>query len=127
MGSPLFVDAAAIIVIGKNFLETHRKLWDIMTHLQGIFTWAKDHNCEFSIRKFQLLDISKRTVLHALNPRKQIPLPLWALVLGDVHILSKETARFLGVIVNKKMSWKGQCAVALTKGQDWIIQFSRLA
>jgi hypothetical protein len=36
-------------------------------------------------------------------------------------------AKFLGVIVDNKLNWKGQCAAPATKGQDWLIQFSRLA
>jgi hypothetical protein len=31
------------------------------------------------------------------------------------------------VIVDNKLNWKGQCTASLAKGQDWIIQFSRLA
>ena len=93
----------------------------------GIFEWAKDHNCEFGIEKFQLLDITRRLVPHPLNPRKRIPIPRRALILGNQRIPSKETARFLGVIIDNKMNWKGQCAAALAKGQDWLIQFGRLA
>ena len=33
----LFIDDTAIIVIGKDFLETHEKLRDIMTCSEGIF------------------------------------------------------------------------------------------
>jgi hypothetical protein len=94
---------------------------------EGVFKWARDHNCEFRVKKFQLLDISKKIIPHALNPRKCIPLPRRILTLNNVHIPSKETAKFLGVIVNNKMNWKGQSAMALMKGQDWIIQFSRIA
>ena len=42
-------------------------------------------------------------------------------------IPSKETAKFLGVIVDNDLNWKGQCAATLTRGQDWLIQFSRVA
>jgi hypothetical protein len=31
------------------------------------------------------------------------------------------------VVVDNKLNWKGQCAASLAKGQDWLIQFSRLA
>ena len=29
--------------------------------------------------------------------------------------------------MDNKLNWKGQCAAALAKGQDWLIQFNRLA
>jgi hypothetical protein len=98
----LFVDNAVVIVIGKDFLETH-------------------------IEKFQLLNITKRLTPHPLNPRKWIPMPRHALILENQHIPSKETARFLGVMVDNKLNWKVQCTAAITKEQDWLIQFGRLS
>ena len=98
-----------------------------MNRTGGVLEWAKNHNCEFGVEKFQLLDISRKLVPHQLNPKKKVPMLRRALILGEQRILSKETARFLGVIVDNKLNWKGQCAAALAKGQDWIIQFSRLA
>jgi ribonuclease HI len=121
------VDDAVVIVIGKDFLETHEKLRNIMNRTGGIFEWAKNHNCEFGIEKFQLLDITKRLTPHPLNPRKRIPMPRRALILGNQRIPSKETARFLGVMVDNKLNWKAQCAAAIAKGQDWLIQFGRLS
>jgi hypothetical protein len=97
-----------------------------MNRAGGIFEWARDHNCEFGIEKFQLLDITRRLTLNPLNPKKKIPMPRRTLVLGDKRIPSKDTARFLGVIVDNTMRSKGQCAAALAKGQDWLIQFGRL-
>ncbi|TFK17095.1 hypothetical protein FA15DRAFT_605742, partial [Coprinopsis marcescibilis] len=51
----LFVDDAGVAVLAKTFQETHRKLRDIMTP-GGVLEWASNHNCEFGIAKFQLLD-----------------------------------------------------------------------
>ena len=122
----LFVDDTTIIVTGKDFTETHEKLCNIMNRMKGVFEWAKRHNCEFGIEKFQLLDITRKTVPHPLNPKKRIPTPHHALMLGNQHIPSAETAKFLGVIVDNKLNWKGQCAAALAKGQTWLIQFARI-
>jgi hypothetical protein len=79
----LFMDDAAVIVIGKNFMETHEKLRNIMNRTKGIFVWAKIHNCEFGIEKFQLVDSTKKLIPHPLNPRKKIPTPRSALIIGD--------------------------------------------
>jgi Reverse transcriptase (RNA-dependent DNA polymerase) len=121
----LFIDDAVIIVIRKDFAETHANTCDIMNHVGGIFEWARDHNCEFGIEEFQLLNITGLALNH-LNHKKRIPMLRQTLVLGDKHIPSKDTTRFLGVIVNNKMHWKEQCATVLVKGQDWLIQFGRL-
>jgi len=123
----LYVDDTAIIVTGTNFKETHRKLRDIMNCPNGVFKWAKIHNCKFRIKKFQFLDITKKLIPHPVNPRKKIPTPHSALIIGNQCIPLKESARFLGVMVNNKLNCKGQYAAALAKGQDWVIQFSRIA
>ena len=117
----LFVDDTTIIVTGKDFAETHEKLCNIMNRTKGVFEWAKEHNCEFGIEKFQLLDITRKTVPHPLNHKKHILTPCHALMLGNQHIPSAEMAKFLGVIVNNKLNWKGQCVAALAKGQMWLI------
>ena len=63
----LFVDSTTIIVTGKDFTEMHEKLWNIMNRTKGVFEWAKRHNCEFGIEKFQLLDITRKMVPHPLK------------------------------------------------------------
>ncbi|KAF8228678.1 hypothetical protein L208DRAFT_1106444, partial [Tricholoma matsutake] len=90
----------------------------------GVFEWAELHNCVFGIKKFQLLDITKKLSPHPIDPRKRIPTSQSTLILRNQCILSKESARFLGVMVDNKLNWKGQYAAALSKGQDWIMQGS---
>ena len=97
------MDDTLIIVIGKDFVETHKKLYSIMNQTGGVFEWVKAHNCKFSIEKFQLLDITRKHVLHPINPKKRIPMPHQALMLGNQWIPSKETAKFLGVIQQTKL------------------------
>ena len=87
----LFVDDAAIIIRGNNFAETHAKLQDIMQRHDRVFNWANKHNCEFGIDKFQLLDLSRRSVPKPLNPRLRNPITCHALVLGNHRIPSKES------------------------------------
>lgn len=113
--------------MGKDFAETHNKLRNIMNRQNGVLDWAAKHNCTFGIEKFQLLDLSKKLTPHQFNPRRRVPISRSMLILGNQRIPSKETARFLSVVVDNKLNWKGQCAAVLTKGQDWLIQFNRLA
>jgi hypothetical protein len=97
-----------------------------MNRTNRVFAWAKMHNCEFGIKKFQLLNISRKMIPHTLNPKKRIPLPRRTLILGNHHIPSADTAKFPGIIVDNKLNWKAQGAAALAKGQSWIIQFTRM-
>ena len=71
----LFVDNAAIIATGKSLTDTHKTLHDIMERTNSILTWANTHNCKFKIKKFQLLDFTKKTVPHPFIRKKSVPSP----------------------------------------------------
>jgi len=123
----LFIDNAAIITTGKSFEDMHESLRSIMTREGGILDWALMHNCEFGVNKFQLLDFTKRRVPNPIATNKTMEVPRHALRFGNHRIVSSPTAKFLGIIIDNKLSWKPQIAAAIVKGQDWIIQFTRLS
>ena len=123
----LFVDDAVMLVTGKDFTVTHKKLHTIMTRTNGIFNWAALYNCEFRIEKFQLLDFTKKLVPHLFNSRRNVATPHKALRLSNHCIPSTDTAKFLGMILDNKLLWKAQSVAALTKVQDWFLRFSRIA
>ena len=100
----LFVNDAAILVTGKGFSSTHDKLCNIMTRTNGILDWASLHNCKFRVKKFHLLDFTKKKVPHPLNSRRKVDTPCKALKLGNQCIPSMDTARFLGITLDNKLS-----------------------
>ena len=120
----LFVDDAAVIVTGKYLTETHKKLHNIMDR---VLKWANTHNCKFGIEKFQLLNFTKKTTPHPFIRKKRIPTLQMALKLGNHHIPSKDTAKFLRVILDNKLNWKSHEAAALAKGQDWLFKLGCLS
>jgi hypothetical protein len=126
LGQYLFLDDAAVLVIARTFAETHYILHDIMMKMGGIFEWARDHNCEFGIEKFQLFDFSRQLTTHPLS-RKRVPIQRPSLQLGTQTIKSQTHVKFLGILVDNTLRWKEQHAAALAKGQDWVMQFARLA
>ena len=123
----LFINDAVMLATGKDFTVTHEKLCTIMTRTNGIFDWATLHNCEFRTEKFQLLDFMKKLVPHPFNSRRKVATPHKALRLGNHHIPSTDTTKFLGMILDNKLLWKAQSMVALAKAQDWLLRFSRIA
>ena len=102
----LFIDDAAILVTGKDFSATHDKLHNIMTRTNGIIDWASLYNCKFRVKKFQLLDLTKKKVPQPLNSRRKVDTPCKALKLGNQCIPSMDTTRFLGITLDNKLSWK---------------------
>jgi ribonuclease HI/exonuclease III len=123
----LYIDDSNILVVAKDFEETHRRLLRIMRGPGGILQWAKEHNCEFGIEKFQLLDMTRRRQVDPNNPRRRIEIPGKDLKLGSVTIPSKGSVKILGVLIDRELRWKEQRASALKKGQDWMTQFARLS
>src|SRR6516164_3828452 len=75
------------------------------------------------MEKFQLLDLTHKTIPHEFIQRHRAPMPWLSLKLQQHTIKSAETVKFLGININNKLNWKGQVATALAKGQDWVIQF----
>ncbi|KAG9217966.1 hypothetical protein CCMSSC00406_0010284 [Pleurotus cornucopiae] len=76
----------------------------------GIFEWARRHNCEFGVDKFQLLDMSRKRVRHTFLLNRRVPMPRSNLTLEEYTIRSAE-----------------QEAAALAKARDWISRFTWLA
>ena len=72
------------------------------------------------MEKFQLLDFAKKLVPHPLDSNRRIPIPRRVLVISNHCIPLANTAKFLGVIVDNKLSWNAQGMATLAKGQDWL-------
>jgi hypothetical protein len=125
--SALFIDNAYILIIGCSFNDTHAMLKDAMERQGGIFEWAKTHNCEFSVDKFQLIDLSSRRIPHPTIPHHRMTLPRPDLQLRTHLIKSKECAVFLGVRIDRELRWKEQGVHAIAKGQAWVAQMTRIA
>ena len=49
------------------------------------------------------------------------------MIINGHRIKSQPVVKLLGIHINNELRWKEQAAAALGKGQDWLIQFGRLA
>ena len=98
-----------------------------MERTNSILAWANTHNCKFRIKKFQLLDFTKKMVPHPFIRKKRVPSPWTALKIGNHRIPSNNTAKFLGVILDNKLNWKRHGATALAKGQDWPFKLGHIS
>jgi hypothetical protein len=68
----LFVDDAYVLITGVDFEDTHRKIKKIMERPGGVFDWAADHNCEFGVDKFQLIDLTRKLIPHPTLPNRRV-------------------------------------------------------
>ncbi|KAJ6497190.1 hypothetical protein C8R47DRAFT_928031, partial [Mycena vitilis] len=78
--------------------------------------WSSTHACQFDVKKFQLL--------HFVNSeRKYAPTPL---VINGVIISPGETAKYLGLVIDRRLRWKQQVEAAAAKGTSTVLAISRL-
>jgi hypothetical protein len=123
----LYIDDVYVLTLGRSFADTHHKLRDIMERLGGILQWATEHNCEFGLDKFQLLDLSRKREAIPGFPLRTRPLERPDLQFRNTVVKSAQTARFLGVIIDHELRWKEQGASMVAKGLAWAAQIQRIA
>ena len=123
----LFIDDAYILTIGDSVEETHDKVKRIMEKANGVFKWADQHNCEFGVDKFQLLDLTRRRETDPARQGKTRAIQRPDLILRGHRIQSAQTATFLGVKIDRELRWHEQGDRMVAKGQAWAAQIQRLA
>ena len=111
-----FIDDTVFITSGKNINEMHRTLQDMLERTGGGFDWSLDHNSKFETNKFALIDFTpiKQTAHPHINIRGTIITPTIS------H-------KFLGVIVDERLSWHHHINYAIGKGTAYTLQLYRLA
>ena len=72
----------------------------------AVCEWRCTHACRFDIAKFNLIHFTRNEV-------RYFPIPL---TFEGVTISPTETAKYLGMIFDRKLRWKPQIALPLPKG-----------
>ena len=109
-----FIDDTVFITTGKSTEEMHRTLQDMLEQTGGGFNWSSNHNSKFETNKFALIDFT---------PTKQssCPLNIWG-----TTIMPSVSHKFLGVIIDKHLSWHQHINYAISKGTAYSLQLHRL-
>jgi ribonuclease HI len=123
----LFIDDAYILTVGHDLAETHRKIKDIMEKADGVFKWAEDHNCEFGVDKFQLIDFTRRREADPARRGRTRPIARPDITLRGQRISSAPVVTFLGVKIDHELRWHAQGDSMVAKGQAWVAQIHRIA
>lgn len=116
-----FVDDVALLATGDNFVETNRKLKDMMERHGGAFDWSEGHNSQFELSKLALMNFSPKhssdSPLHIAHHSSDRP----------TTVRPVNTYRFLGVIFDPKLKWKAQHEKASSSAIAWTNLVRRLA
>ncbi|TFY52504.1 hypothetical protein EVJ58_g9980 [Rhodofomes roseus] len=113
-----FIDDVAALAIGRNLESTTRTLKRYMERRGGAKHWSRTRNSRFETSKLNLVHADPSLSAADMGP---------PLVLADGTVQPSEAAKFLGVWVDRKLTFKRQAEYALKKGTTWLMQFGRLA
>ena len=113
-----FIDNVAVIAFGKNLQETCETLLAFMQSPGGAYDWSRTRNSLFALAKLALLHFDPKLKGDDLGPN---------LDLNAGSISPSQTTKFLGVLLDNKLRFKGHAEYTLAKGTKWLQQFPRLA
>ena len=101
-----YVGDAFMLATGHHFHDTHRKLEDMMYKEKVVENWSKTHSSPLEYSKFALINFVHR------QSKAESP----ALQLLHKTIEPFESTKYLGVIVDRNLTWKAQQSYAVEKG-----------
>ena len=87
-----------------------------MEKQRGVVNWSTSHSSPLEYSKLALINFVPRHK-KADNP---------ALTLAHRTIEPTDSTKYLGVIVDKHLSWKAQQSYMIEKGAKWAAQICRL-
>ena len=111
-----YVNDAMLYASGSTFEETHEMIAKMMTKLNGVVEWSKDHNSPLEHSKLALIDFSHHS-RHIERPDLTLP---------HGNVKPQSSAKYLGVILNQHLGWSQQFAYAVEKGTAWTSQIRRI-
>ena len=112
-----YINDAFMLAMGSDFQEAHQKLFDMMRKQRGVKNWSKTHSSPLEYSKLALINFTSR--------HKNVDnLPL---ILLHRTIEPSNSTKYLGVIVDRHLSWKAQHAYAVENGTKWATQIRCLA
>ena len=102
----LYADDANIIITGKNMAEINEQVEDLAVALLG---WVDSNGLALNLKKTMYMIFSRRRIDDNYN-----------LVIANTHIKRTREAKFLGVIVDDKLTWTQHTKALKTKMSRYI-------
>ncbi len=109
-----FIDDTTFVVTSPTVAQNVAMLEELDPQLLG---WSDHHACKFDVPKFQMLHCTR-------NEKKYEALPL---VIGTHTIVPSDSAKYLGVVVDRKLRWREHADLAVAKGTSAMLAVARLS
>ena len=119
-----FVDDTTLLASGKDFEEAHNVLRDMMERRNGVFEWSRTYNSPLEMNKLALVNFTHSSEKAAKANTLILTQPDSGGQL--VHrIQASPHAKFLGVLLDSKLTWKAQHEKVREKAIKWTTAFKR--
>lgn len=108
-----YIDDTMFAVSSPTVEENVEKLERMAPQL---LDWSRTHSCRFDLDKFQLIHFCRTEKLYA-------PLPI---NINGQSIAASDSAKYLGIVVDRKLKWKEHVEAAIAKGTKAVLAVARL-
>ena len=102
----LYADDANIIITGKNTMEISEKL-AVVTNM--LLEWVDSNGLALNLKKTNYIIFARQKINDSFS-----------LTIANTKIERKTEARFLGIIIDEKMTWKSHIAAIKTKMSRYV-------
>jgi ribonuclease HI len=121
-----FIDDAALYAEGKDFAETTATLKDMMERKGGALEWSRSHNSPFEMSKLAVMHFTKSKFKEEQIPALSISNVARNRTRSTIKVPPVDTYKYLGVTLQKKLSWIPHHCSVLAKAVNSTNLFRRL-
>ena len=118
-----YIDDATLYAEGQSFEETNDILKGMMERPDGALNWSHTHASPFETSKLAVMHFapsqSKKVARSPLVVRNEV-------TDSTFQVQEVNDYKYLGVILNRKLSWKPQHNLVLSRAVNWTNLFRRL-
>lgn len=119
-----YVDDVTLLAVGDDFEQTTSKLKNMMEREEGGMEWSRTHNSKFKMSKLVVIHFGRKT--EEGEDRIRRPLAKPPLAVNGLRIPTVSHTKYLGVILDNKLSWSLQKERVVEKATKWVLQYRRL-
>jgi Reverse transcriptase (RNA-dependent DNA polymerase) len=120
-----YVDDAMVMAVGEDFEETTQAIHKHMEGGNGGFEWSADHNSRFEINKLAIMHLGHKK---CKSPTGSLcPLHKPKLLLQGKEVKTVECYKYLGIIIDSKLTWRKHEDKAIDNATKWVMQCRHLA
>ena len=123
-----YADDAICATAANNLTTAAEKMKTLFNRTSGPKEWADSHHSTYNFVKFVAVGFTRRRVKDPAMLRRSIKQPPVTIDLGNGRqVITSDSHKFLGVILDKELRFKEHAAYAVGKGSRSVAQTGQLS